>query len=175
MKKLLLYSLFNFIVISGAFAYTNNEQKNNNTPKNGDDQYDPIKLTHAFEKAKGKLSIPVKGGKILQHHINTNSLSSEKTIDILAQGNRLVHSVFNGKVEAVLNVEGLHKMVLVSHGTYLSIYANLSEVFVRKGDKISQDNKIGLVFKDDSTKKSILHFQIWKQKSIIEAQDWVTI
>jgi len=64
-------------------------------------------------------------------------------IDITTTKNAEVRSVFEGKVTSVLIIPGAGRVVMVSHGEYRTVYANLQEVYVQKGDFVKPKEKIG--------------------------------
>ena len=55
----------------------------------------------------------------------------------------MVFSVHNGEVSRVVAIPGFNTTVLIRHGKYLTVYANLIEVEVKQGQKIDAGAKIG--------------------------------
>mgnify|MGYP003487921194 CR=1 FL=1 len=45
--------------------------------------------------------------------------------------------------------------------SYLSVYSNMADTFVQKGDKIKTKQFIGAALTDDENKTEV-HFEIWK-------------
>jgi len=85
-------------------------------------------------------------------------------IDISTSNQALVRAVFGGKVTSVMVIPGAGKVVMISHGEYRSVYANLQEVFVQKGDQIGIKENIGkLLPKNNGISEA--HFEIWKISS----------
>ena len=68
---------------------------------------------------------------------------------------------------------GSGKAVIVRHGEYLSVYSNLQEVFVQKGDKVAVKDKLGVLVKDAD--KSELHFELWKGTKTMDPESWIYI
>jgi murein DD-endopeptidase MepM/ murein hydrolase activator NlpD len=62
--------------------------------------------------------------------------------------------------------------VIIRHGNYLSVYSNLSTVFVKVGDKVNLNQPIGKIETKGST-NSILHFEIWNEKSPENPLLWI--
>ena len=108
-----------------------------------------IALSADFKKNKGKLAWPVERGEITskygkhQHHVVSTATVDNNGIDISTSKQALVRAVFGGKVTSVMVIPGAGKVVMISHGEYRSVYANLQEVFVQKGDQISTKENIG--------------------------------
>ena len=129
-----------------------------------------IALSADFKKNKGKLAWPVARGEITskygkhQHHVVSTATVDNNGIDISTSKQALVRAVFGGKVTSVMVIPGAGKVVMISHGEYRSVYANLQEVFVQKGDQISTKENIGKLL-PKSNGISEAHFEIWKISS----------
>ena len=65
---------------------------------------------------------------------------------------------------SVMVIPGAGKVVMVSHGEYRTVYANLQEVFVRKGDQLEIKESIGKLLLNENG-ISEAHFEIWKISS----------
>ena len=69
---------------------------------------------------------------------------------------------------------GYNTIVMIRHGNYLTIYANLGSISIKKGDKVSQGQVIGKVFTDtDDKSRSILHFEVRNERSKEDPQIWL--
>ena len=72
-------------------------------------------------------------------------------------------AIFDGVVTGVIILPGAKiKAVIVRHGEYFSVYGNLREVYVSKGDKVVVKEDIGIIFTDDKKFKTEGHLEIWK-------------
>ena len=95
-------------------------------------------------------------------------------IDIEAQPGAMARAIFDGKVSAVFPQDGYHTVVMVRHGKYLSIYVNLSEIYIRKGDTLKAGDAIGKIYSDpDDGGRTILHFEVRREKDKLDPQQWV--
>ena len=126
-----------------------------------------IAMSKSFNKNKGRLIWPVERGEITskygrhQHHLVTTAFVDNNGVDITTSKNANVRAVFEGKVTSVLIIPGAGRVVMVSHGEYRTVYANLQEVYVKKGDKVKAKDKIGkLLAKESGISES--HFEIWR-------------
>ena len=126
-----------------------------------------IAISKSFNKNKGRLIWPVERGEITskygrhQHHLVTTAFVDNNGVDITTSKNANVRAVFEGKVTSVLIIPGAGRVVMVSHGEYRTVYANLQEVFVKKGDQVKAKDKLGkLLAKESGISES--HFEIWK-------------
>lgn len=72
-------------------------------------------------------------------------------------------SVFKGKVTAVALIQGFNKAVIIKHGDYYTVYAKLSEVYVKKGEDVNIGDKVGKIFTGNDG-ISELHFELWESK-----------
>ena len=129
-----------------------------------------IEMSKNFVSNKGRLYWPVERGEITssygkhKHHLVNTATVDNNGIDITTEKNAIVRSVFNGKVTSVLIIPGAGKVVMISHGEYRTVYANLQEAFVKKGDYVKSKQNIGkLLLKQSGISES--HFEIWKINS----------
>ena len=126
-----------------------------------------LAMSKSFNKNKGKLIWPVERGEITskygrhQHHVVSTAFVDNNGIDITTSKNANVRSVFKGKVTSVLIIPGAGRVVMVSHGEYRTVYANLQEVYVKKGDIVKPKENLGkLLAKESGISES--HFEIWR-------------
>ena len=126
-----------------------------------------IAMSKSFNKNKGSLIWPVERGEITskygrhQHHLVTTAFVDNNGVDITTSKNANVRAVFEGKVTSVLIIPGAGRVVMVSHGEYRTVYANLQEVYVKKGDQVKAKDKLGkLLAKESGISES--HFEIWR-------------
>nr|WP_319511068.1 peptidoglycan DD-metalloendopeptidase family protein [uncultured Draconibacterium sp.] len=133
-----------------------------------------------FEQNKKRLPWPLERGVIVEHFgvhrhpVLTNVQVQNNGINIATDEGAKVRAVFNGEVSRVFGISGGNTAVIIRHGTYLSVYSNLREVVVKKGDKVSTKQPIGTVYTDTKDgNKSILKFQIWKESTKLNPEDWI--
>ncbi len=125
-------------------------------------------LSENFEKNKGKLPWPVERGVITSkfgpnpHPVLAGITIPNNGIDIATNENAPVRAVFEGTVSRVFSIAGAGQNVIVNHGGYRSVYSNLKEVFVSKGQKVNNKDAIGTVLTDESSGKTEAHIEIWK-------------
>jgi septal ring factor EnvC (AmiA/AmiB activator) len=134
----------------------------------------------SFVQNKKRLPWPVERGVITehfginQHPVLSNVQTRNNGISISTEAGAKVRSVFNGEVSRVFGITGGNTAVIIRHGKYLTVYSNLREVTVKKGDKISTKQIIGTVYTDsDDGNKSILKFQIWLESQKLNPEDWI--
>lgn len=138
-------------------------------------------LTESFEANKGRLLFPVAGSyKIVrrfgrQPHPTLRHVETENSgIDIEVSPGTQARSIFAGKVSAIFRQDGFNSIVMIRHGRYISIYANLSAVTVKQGDSVKAGQNIGTVFSDpDDSNRTTLHFEIRNERQKLNPSQWV--
>lgn len=125
-------------------------------------------LSASFENNKGKLPWPVERGVITSkfgqnpHPVLAGIMVPNNGIDIATSPNAQVRAIFEGTVSGVFSIPGAGQNVIINHGGYRTVYSNLKEVRVKKGDSVSVKQVIGSVLTDDSSGKTEAHLEIWK-------------
>jgi septal ring factor EnvC (AmiA/AmiB activator) len=123
-------------------------------------------LNTDFEKNKGKLPWPVEKGVITSrygkqaHPVLPGIVIENNGIDITTEKGSSVRAVFRGEVSSVIVIPGAGKAVIISHGAYRTVYSNLRDVTVAKGQKVDTKQVVGTVLTDDNG--SVAHIEIWK-------------
>ncbi|MUU79022.1 murein hydrolase activator EnvC family protein [Winogradskyella endarachnes] len=137
------------------------------------------KLSANFESNRGKLGWPVARGVIKgkfgkRRSLTDNSITQNyKSIYIATDTNSEVKAVFNGVVAQIHVMKRGNPTILVRHGSYFSVYMNLSEVNVKKGDKVVTGQVIGKVFSNKSSGESLLGFRIYKNDQVLNPEPWL--
>jgi murein DD-endopeptidase MepM/ murein hydrolase activator NlpD len=93
-------------------------------------------------------------------------------VDIATTSGANVRAVFDGVVKAVISLPNGTSAVIVRHGEYLSVYSNLSSVFVSVGQELKTKDNIGGLVSDGGS--STLHFEVWKGKATQNPAIWLS-
>jgi len=124
-----------------------------------------------FAENKGRLPWPVEKGVITSHfgiqkHPVLKYLTEDNIgIEITSSGKMGVRSVFQGEVVKVFTIPGANMTVIIRHGKFLSVYANIINVKVKPGDKVNIKQSIGDVYSDPGDSfNSTLKFMIYESK-----------
>ena len=134
-----------------------------------------------FDKNQGRLPWPVSNGFISGHygvqphpilrHVTTNN----KGIYIQTPSNGSARAIFEGIVTQRFSIPGSNNAVIIKHGAFRTVYANLTQISVKEGDKVSAKQVIGKIYTDDENdNKTELYFQIWKDKVLQNPENWLT-
>ena len=136
-------------------------------------------LAASFESNKGKLPWPVKKG-IVKVKYGTQPSPIDPSIKIRSNGIRIatepaakVKAIFKGEVLAIHLVKRGNPSVLIRHGNYISVYKNLSKIYVKKGQIIQTNQEIGQVFTNPNSGESILNFSLFKDGSTQNPMYWI--
>lgn len=137
-------------------------------------------LSGSFASNRGKLPVPVTGPYIITSHYGEYTVPGlrgvkldNKGIDIQAKPGAQARAVFNGKVAAVFQLNGLFN-ILVRHGTYISVYCNLSTASVKADDMVKIGQTLGTIFSDGADGgRTVLHFQLRREKEKLNPEPWL--
>ena len=136
--------------------------------------------SNSFAGNRGKLPWPViKGTTITNFGKYRNPdvpsvMMDSKGIDILVEPNTQVRSVFDGVVYAILDMGSVGKVVIIRHGEYITVYQGLSDVSVKKDDKVTGRQNIGTVGKTMGRNTHELHFEILKGFTHLDPSLWLS-
>ena len=126
-------------------------------------------LSKTFENNKGKLPWPVKRGIITgkfgkqDHPVLKGIKINNNGIDISTNKDAVARAVFDGVVTGVIILPGANrKAVIVKHGKYFSVYGNLIQVYVKKGDVVATKQDIGLIYTDNNKFQTEAHLELWE-------------
>lgn len=138
------------------------------------------KLLANFEQNKGRLPWPVNGIITRKYGIQPHPTFSGIKINspglhIVTKANTDAKSIFNGKVLALQSQTGGKKSVLIQHGSYISSYNNLENVYVKKGDVVKTGDKVGKIFTDKISGKTKLLFVLFKNTSKLNPSSWIRV
>jgi len=95
-------------------------------------------------------------------------------IEITSSGKTMARSVFRGEVTSIFAISGANMTVIVRHGKYYSVYNNLVNIKVKKGDQVDTKQELGEVFKNpggDGT--STMKFMIFEEKKHLDPELWI--
>ena len=132
------------------------------------------RISGSFESNRGRIPMPITGGYRIVSHFgkyNVEGLNNvrldNKGINILGSAGAKARSIFDGEVSAVFSMGGVTG-VMVRHGSYISVYCNLSSVSVHRGQKVSARQVLGTVGQDN-----ILQFQLRKERAKLNPEAWL--
>ena len=133
-----------------------------------------LRISGNFESNRGRLPIPITGPYRVVSHFGQyqveglrNVTLDNKGINIRGETGAQARSIFDGEVSAVFSF-GSTMVVMVRHGSYISVYCNLSSVSVHRGQKVSTRQVLGRVGQDN-----ILQFQLRRETAKLNPESWL--
>ncbi len=134
-----------------------------------------------FASLKGTLPFPIAGRYTIvkrfgrqQHPSLPHVVTDNAGIDLETSKGAAVRSVCDGEVSAVFRPEGYNSVVVIRHGSYMTVYANLASVSVTTGQKVKAGQNIGAVFSDPKDNgRSVLHFEVRNGRQKENPETWL--
>lgn len=139
-------------------------------------------LSDDFSMNKGKLPWPLQRGLITDHFgehpdlVLKHVIRRNSGIDIATQSGAKARAVFKGEVSKVLPNIGGNMAIILRHGSYLTVYSNLSSVSVQVGQAVDTKQEIGTIFTDtEDDNKTVLKFQLWYENNKQDPEKWISM
>lgn len=134
-----------------------------------------------FESSKGSLPRPVSGSFKVVSSFGRHALPDlpdvtydNPGIDAEVSAGSKACAVYPGKVSGVYVLKGFSTVVIVNHGTYYTVYGNLTNPSVKVGDTVKQGDALGKVVSDaDDGGRSVVHFEVWRNRDKLNPMDWI--
>lgn len=136
-------------------------------------------LADNFLSNKGQLPWPVEKGLVVMrfgkqpHPFVKNVFINSNGVRIATEEGAKARAVFEGEVLEVQIIKGANKTVFLQHGNYISVYNNLDEVYVKKGEKVKIYQEIGKVHTDASSGETLLKFSIFRDSEVQNPAQWI--
>ena len=138
-------------------------------------------LSGNFERNIGRLPWPTSNGFISGHfgihehpvlkHVTTNN----KGVYIQTTSGSSARAVFEGIVTTRFSMPGSNNGIIIQHGNFRTVYANLTQIFVREGEHVSAKQAIGKIYTDDDNgNKTELYFQVYKDRNVQDPERWIS-
>lgn len=135
-------------------------------------------LSGSFAANQGRLPMPITGSYAITTHYGQYNVQGlhgvqldSKGINITGRPGAQARAVFKGEVTAIFTYGGLYN-IIVRHGSYMSVYCNLSSTSVRRGQEVAARQTLGTVATDASG-NCTLHFQLRKETAKLNPESWL--
>lgn len=155
-------------IIRAAITASNKKAGKSSTSKTFSLTPEEKVLASNFVANKGKLPWPVNEG-FIKVPFGTKPSPIDRTVKIKSNGVRIetnkgekVRAVFKGTVLNIMTPKNGNNTILIKHGNYLTIYKNLSKIYIKKGDEVATKQEIGEVRTNKASGEAILSFGVWK-------------
>lgn len=134
-----------------------------------------------FASRRGKLPAPLSHTYVVArpfgvqpHKTHTNVEVNNPGIDLETAPGATARAVHPGRVSAVFLQDGYGHVVLVRHGSYITVYANIKSIKVKKGDTLAAGDAIGTVAtSEDNPQRGMLHFEIRNEREKLNPAVWL--
>ncbi len=135
-------------------------------------------LGKGFRSLKGHLPWPAKGkliasfGKYVDPEVNLAGFRNG--IEIKAKSGEVAQAIAGGRVVYASRFEGFGNMLIIDHGSgYHSLYRNLSDMSLEKGNLLVSGMNVGKVSKSENLNVPVLYFEIRYKGKPINPMDWL--
>ena len=145
-------------------------------------------LRAALESSTGEYSLsntkPLKSeaamfSSPMHGNITRNFDAPESSYDVTIMsidGDDSVMAVENGTVITIENqTEGLRSITIHHNGGYISVYKNLGEILVRKGQTVQSGSVIGRLSSDEEHRSENLElgFELWRDGTAVDPERYI--
>lgn len=136
-------------------------------------------LSTTFSANKGKLPWPVERGVVSNSFGKHASAISDKVtitnngIDIATTEGAKARCVFEGVVVSVVKPSASNIGIIIRHGDYFTVYSQLDEAYVNRGDKVKTKQEIGKIHTDRAEGKTELHFELRQGTETLNPSIWL--
>ena len=135
-----------------------------------------VALSNDFASNKGRLPWPVTFNKVSREYgkytHSSGGQNMNNGIDLVCASGAAVKSVFGGTVTRVFTCPNGTKGIIVRHGDYLTVYANMGTVSVSEGRKVTTGQNLGTVY-TNSDGVAEFSFQLWKGTASQNPRLWL--
>tara|TARA_A100001234_G_scaffold138784_1_gene121831 strand:- start:1038 stop:2231 length:1194 start_codon:yes stop_codon:yes gene_type:complete len=124
-------------------------------------------ISKNFNANKGRLPSPVQRGNVVlsfgkqPHPIVKTATIQSNGVRIRTSSDVEARTIFDGEVYSIIVSKNNTRTVLIQHGNFFTVYKNLSQIYVSKGDKLKIKEPIGKIAIDPLNGQTILSFSIF--------------
>ncbi len=136
-------------------------------------------VSNNFSANKGKLIWKVKKGikkqgfGVYKDAVYPGIKHQSNGVIIVTDQGATARAVFEGEVIAILAVPGGNKGVQLKHGNYISTYYNLSDLYVKKGDKVVAKDALGKIYTNRFNGLTQLKFYLYRDATRLNPEEWI--
>ena len=136
-------------------------------------------ISKNFNANKGKLPSPVIRGSVVlgfgkqPHPIVKTTTIQSNGVRIRTSSDVEARTIFNGEVYSIIKSKNNTHTILIQHGNFFTVYKNLSDIFVKKGDKLKTKDSIGKIATDPLNGQTILSFSIFNNGVPQNPRFWI--
>jgi murein DD-endopeptidase MepM/ murein hydrolase activator NlpD len=136
-------------------------------------------LAANFAANQKRLPWPVERGLVVgqfgpqRHPVVKSVMIENRGIDIATEKNSAIRAIFDGVVSSVLPLPDGQLAIIINHGSYFTVYQNLTNLQVQKGQKVSKLQTLGNSYTDPNSAETRFHFELWKDQQAVNPLLWL--
>ena len=136
-------------------------------------------ISKNFNANKGRLPSPVIRGNVVlgfgkqPHPIVKTATIQSNGVRIRTSSDVEARTIFDGEVYSIIISKNNSRTVLTQHGNFFTVYKNLSQIYVSKGDKLKTKEVIGKIATDPLNGQTILSFSIFYNGVPQNPRTWI--
>ena len=136
-------------------------------------------ISKNFNANKGRLPSPVIRGNVVlgfgkqPHPIVKTATIQSNGVRIRTSSDVEARAIFDGEVYSIIISKNNSRTVLIQHGNFFTVYKNLSQIYVSKGDKLKTKEAIGKIATDPLNGQTILSFSIFYNGVPQNPKSWI--
>ena len=136
-------------------------------------------ISKNFNANKGRLPSPVIRGNVVlgfgkqPHPIVKTATIQSNGVRIRTSSDVEARTIFDGEVYSIIVSKNNSRTVLIQHGNFFTVYKNLSQTYVSKGDKLKTKEVIGKIATDPLNGQTILSFSIFYNGVPQNPRTWI--
>jgi septal ring factor EnvC (AmiA/AmiB activator) len=136
-------------------------------------------ISKNFNANKGRLPSPVIRGNVVlgfgkqPHPIVKTATIQSNGVRIRTSSDVEARTIFDGEVYSIIVSKNNSRTVLIQHGNFFTVYKNLSQIYVSKGDKLKTKEVIGKIATDPLNGQTILSFSVFYNGVPQNPRTWI--
>ncbi|MFH1213879.1 MAG: peptidoglycan DD-metalloendopeptidase family protein [Candidatus Neomarinimicrobiota bacterium] len=137
-----------------------------------------VSSDNPFLSSQGKLIWPAKGEIVshfgIQKHPTLKTITDNSGIDIKVRQGTPVVSILDGVITTITYIRGFGNTIIIDHGSgFYSVYAHIENIRVSEDDYVTANSEIAEVGASGSLSGPLLHFEIWRNKTKLDPEEWL--
>ncbi len=136
-------------------------------------------ISKNFNANKGRLPSPVIRGNVVlgfgkqPHPIVKTATIQSNGVRIRTSNDVEARTIFDGEVYSIIVSKNNSRTILIQHGNFFTVYKNLSQIYVSKGDMLKTKEVIGKIATDPLNGQTILSFSIFYNGVPQNPRNWI--
>ena len=125
-----------------------------------------------FYKLKEKGLVTKRFG-LQPHPVEKSIMIESNGVEITTEKGGRARAVFSGQVVDIQLMPNNTAIIMVRHGNYTTVYSNVINLVVRKGDHVNTKQDLGEIHYNELLGKAVLKFLIYENSFKQDPQHWI--